>query len=114
MFIVVDLPEPDGPMTATKSPRAIARSTPFSAWNAAAPVPKVLVIPSSSMIGASVTRLSAVPHCGPAAPHCGPAAMPVTTFMPRFNSSDATTVKRPSLCPVTTSIPRREPSLSTT
>ena len=107
MFIVVDLPEPDGPITATKSPRAIARSTPFSAWNAAAPVPKVLVIPSSSMIGASVTRLSA-------APHCGPAAIPVTTFMPRFNSSDATTVKRPSLCPVRTSIPRREPSLSTT
>ena len=47
MFMVVDLPEPDGPMTATKSPRSIVRSTPFSAWNAAAPWPKVLVMPSS-------------------------------------------------------------------
>ena len=55
MFIVVDLPEPEGPMTATKSPRSMVRSTPFSAWNAAAPWPKVLVIPSSSMIGSPVT-----------------------------------------------------------
>jgi hypothetical protein len=44
MFIVVDLPEPDAPMIATKSPRSIVRSTPFSAWNAAMPWPKVLVI----------------------------------------------------------------------
>ena len=39
MFIVVDLPEPDGPITATKSPAAMSRSTPFSAWNAVAPSP---------------------------------------------------------------------------
>ena len=31
MFIAVDLPEPDGPMTATNSPRAIVKSMPLSA-----------------------------------------------------------------------------------
>jgi len=31
MFIVVDLPDPDGPITATKSPAAMSRSTPLSA-----------------------------------------------------------------------------------
>jgi hypothetical protein len=39
MFIVVDLPDPDGPITATKSPDWMSRSTPFSAWNAVAPSP---------------------------------------------------------------------------
>ena len=31
MFISVDLPEPDGPMIATYSPRSTVRSTPRSA-----------------------------------------------------------------------------------
>jgi len=31
MFIAVDLPDPDGPITATKSPRVISRSMLFSA-----------------------------------------------------------------------------------
>jgi hypothetical protein len=39
MFIAVDLPEPDGPMTATKSPSLTSRSMPLSAWKAMAPVP---------------------------------------------------------------------------
>jgi hypothetical protein len=39
MFIAVDLPEPDGPITATKSPVSTSRSTPFSAWKAVAPLP---------------------------------------------------------------------------
>ena len=38
MFIAVDLPEPLGPMMATNSPASMARSTPFSAWNAACPL----------------------------------------------------------------------------
>ena len=49
--MVVDLPEPDGPITATKSPRAMSRSMPFSAWNAVAPWPNVLVTPRRAMIG---------------------------------------------------------------
>ena len=32
MFIKVDLPDPDGPITATYSFSRIAQSTPFSAW----------------------------------------------------------------------------------
>ena len=53
MFIIVDLPEPDGPMTATKSPAATSKSTPRSAWKLASPVPNVLVTPRSSMTGAA-------------------------------------------------------------
>src|SRR5437764_4682466 len=51
MFIVVDLPDPDAPMIATKSPEATSRSTPFSAWNAALPSPKRLVMPRSAISG---------------------------------------------------------------
>src|SRR5690554_987747 len=54
MFIIVDLPEPDGPITATKSPSAIVRSMPFSASKAAAPWPYVLVTPSISMMGGAL------------------------------------------------------------
>ena len=39
MFIAVDLPEPLGPMIATNSPRAMAKSTPFSARTSASPDP---------------------------------------------------------------------------
>jgi hypothetical protein len=39
MFIEDDLPEPDGPMMATNSPRAMARSTPASACTCASPSP---------------------------------------------------------------------------
>ena len=69
MFIVVDLPEPDGPMTATKSPRATSRSTPFSAWKRPAPSPKVLVIPRSAMSGSAIYLLA-------------PASCPVMTLSP--------------------------------
>jgi hypothetical protein len=51
MFIVVDLPDPEGPITATKSPEAIRRSMPLNAWTAPEPWPKVLVIPFSSISG---------------------------------------------------------------
>ena len=54
MFIVVDLPDPDAPMIATKSPAAMSRSMPFSAWNAAAPSPKRLVIPRSAISGSAI------------------------------------------------------------
>ena len=37
MFMIVDLPEPDGPMIATYSPASIDRSTPFSAWTSTDP-----------------------------------------------------------------------------
>ena len=32
MFIKVDLPEPEGPMSATNSPRWMSRDTPLSAF----------------------------------------------------------------------------------
>src|SRR3954465_3486858 len=54
MFIVVDLPEPDAPMIATKSPAATSRSTPLSAWNAAGPSPKRLVMPRSAISGSVI------------------------------------------------------------
>src|SRR6185369_6274474 len=37
MFIIVDLPDPDGPMMATYSPSAMSRSTPSSAWTFSVP-----------------------------------------------------------------------------
>ncbi len=52
MFIIVDLPDPDGPMIATKSPAATSKSTPRKAWKLAAPEPKVLVTPRSWISGA--------------------------------------------------------------
>ena len=39
MCISVDLPEPDGPMTAVSWPLAIPRSTPRSAWTVVSPWP---------------------------------------------------------------------------
>ena len=39
IFMVVDLPDPEAPMTATNSPPDTTRSTPFKAWNAVAPDP---------------------------------------------------------------------------
>ena len=33
----VDLPEPDGPITATNSPAAMSRLTPRSAWTSCSP-----------------------------------------------------------------------------
>ena len=38
MFISVDLPEPEGPMTATYSFSRISQSTPFKAWMVSAPM----------------------------------------------------------------------------
>ena len=35
----VDLPEPDGPMTAVSSPSATVTETPRSAWTAVSPAP---------------------------------------------------------------------------
>ena len=37
-FISVDLPEPDGPMIATYSPRSIWIETPRSAWISSSPI----------------------------------------------------------------------------
>ncbi|WP_370514123.1 hypothetical protein [Cellulomonas sp. JZ18] len=54
-FISVDLPDPDGPTTATYSPAVMRRSTPRSASNSTAPVRYVLRAPASSMTGAPVT-----------------------------------------------------------
>ena len=44
MFIIVDLPEPDGPMIATYSPRATRKSTPCSAGTSSEPFLYVLVM----------------------------------------------------------------------
>ena len=38
MFMIVDLPLPEGPTIATMSPSSIVRSTPRSAWNSTWPV----------------------------------------------------------------------------
>jgi hypothetical protein len=43
MFINVDLPEPDGPMMAIKSPVLIFKSTPSRALIVDEPLPKVFV-----------------------------------------------------------------------
>ena len=54
MCIRVDLPEPDGPMIATKSPCATSRSTPRRASTSTTPVEYVLrtpVIFSCGLIG---------------------------------------------------------------
>jgi hypothetical protein len=37
-FIIVDLPEPDGPMMATYSPRWISSDTSRSAWMTSVPI----------------------------------------------------------------------------
>ena len=39
MFIIVDLPDPDGPMMATYSPEVMDRLTPRRACTTASPVP---------------------------------------------------------------------------
>ena len=47
----VDLPEPDGPMTAVKLPRSRVRLTPSSAATAFSPEPYVLCSPSTFSAG---------------------------------------------------------------
>jgi hypothetical protein len=49
MFMQVDLPEPLGPMTATNSPGAIARSMPRSARTSPSPSPYTFVTCDSSI-----------------------------------------------------------------
>ena len=51
MFMTVDLPEPLGPITATKSPSPITKFTPRNAWKAACPRPYIFVTPENSMSG---------------------------------------------------------------
>jgi hypothetical protein len=53
MFIRVDFPEPDGPMTATSSLAPIARSRPRRAQTVSAAMRYSLVIPSRRMIGSA-------------------------------------------------------------
>ena len=38
MFIMVDLPEPDGPMIAVNSPRRMVKLTPASAFTSISPI----------------------------------------------------------------------------
>src|SRR4051812_39622513 len=85
MFIVVDLPEPDAPMIATNSPASTSRSMPFSAWNAAGPSPKPLVMPRSAISGSPILFAGAGQLPGddleagaePGAAHFGQAAVAV-------------------------------------
>src|SRR5262249_61352277 len=49
--ISVDLPEPDGPISATNSPRSTVRSIPRNAWTAAPLEPKTFVRPWVLMMG---------------------------------------------------------------
>src|SRR5512146_689765 len=49
MFIRVDLPEPDGPIIATISPRRILKVTPSRAWTSTEPILYVLRISLASI-----------------------------------------------------------------
>ena len=42
MFIIVDLPDPDGPIIATYSPRSTVRVIPRKAWTLMSPMKYVL------------------------------------------------------------------------
>ena len=58
--ISVDLPDPDGPMTAVKRPRSNVTSMPASAWTVACPVPYVLRRSTACAAGEAV-RCGGVP-----------------------------------------------------
>ena len=51
MFIIVDLPEPDGPMIATSSPSWMSRSTPRRACTVTSPIDVRLGDPAQSEHG---------------------------------------------------------------
>src|SRR5690349_1706084 len=53
MLISVDLPEPDAPVIATNSPRAMSRSTPSRARTSVSPAPYTLLAARSESSGAS-------------------------------------------------------------
>ena len=63
-FIIVDLPEPEGPMMATYSPFRIRRSTPSSALTTLSPVRYSFLTPSTQIISL-ITRIQGID--GPAA-----------------------------------------------
>src|SRR5690606_18949984 len=70
MLSSVDLPQPDGPMTATNSPAEMRRLTSFSAAVSTSLVRKTLLRLSSSIIGSSFlvdVSLEAFPPPGPGA-----------------------------------------------
>ena len=96
MFIAVDLPEPLGPMMATKSPCSMSRSTPLSAWNAVLPLPYTLVMPRR--------RINGVPLPVARLVHDAPPVLrwSVITAMPGVSWSPLTSVRRLSLIPVCT------------
>src|SRR6185369_149654 len=56
----VDLPEPDGPITTTTSPRAIDRFTSLSTWSS----PNHLLTPLSTIKGSSVIIRPIAVHSG--------------------------------------------------
>ena len=56
MFIMVDLPLPDGPMTARYSFRRTLSETPRKAWTTSSPILYSLVTPSISMTTAPGSR----------------------------------------------------------
>src|SRR2546427_4433202 len=56
-FRSVVLPQPDGPMIATISPRGIARFTPRSAWTLTAPELYTLWAPTPRIIGSTFMRV---------------------------------------------------------
>src|SRR5262245_61666912 len=58
MFIIVDLPEPDGPITATNSPLRTSNDTPRNAWTSTSPVLYVLWASSIRMTAGFVAELN--------------------------------------------------------
>ena len=70
----VDLPEPEGPITVTKSPSAMRRDASATAVTAASPVPYTLVTLSSRMMSAVTDQPPVVPPppAGPLPPPPNP------------------------------------------
>ena len=96
MFMIVDLPEPDGPMIATNSPSSTDRSMPRSAWNEAAALAVDLgdageLEQRASRGGGLALRAHGVP----------PAAS-VITCIPARRSPPVISVRWPSLEPTVT------------
>ena len=61
IFMNVDFPEPEGPITATNAPLSMARETPLSAWKPTSPIRYVFTTSETSIIAGIVQYLSYEP-----------------------------------------------------
>ena len=113
MFMSVDLPEPDGPMIATKSPRSISNEMPLSTCTGTSPSRKSLTRFLISMMAAMSPPQNPGP-LPPAPAGAGAAAGRRRRFAnaaritrsPSFNVPLVTSVNVPSVSPVVTTTRR--------